>query len=286
MENFISILGERIWRPKNLDLFSTIKFMEQLHVRIFVVTPVLSTPSPSLNSGILAICKSIKQPNEYKLVTSCYCYQWINWRTHLKGDFGCWRFCSNVEHKQCKSKTHHNSPSNLQPNPSTWIRVMVREVPLPPSIFFIIILIKQRFLFLITDHTATVVDDHQMVIITVFSGSAVIWDLLVVQERVVGASRGGVAAKGKSVGFLFVGRICSVGLRSVRGVESWIGVVLDVAMLVYAICMGDCGGALDIVSTRVGLVCQSFMIFNNIVVMMHTIMVRHYCRVFLSMPNK
>lgn len=64
MENFISILGGRMRRPKNLDLFSTIKFMEQLHVRIFVVTPVLSTPSPSLNSGILAIYKSIKKPYE------------------------------------------------------------------------------------------------------------------------------------------------------------------------------------------------------------------------------
>lgn len=65
MENFMSILGGWMWRPKNLELFSMIKFIEELQVKIFVVTPLLSTPSPSLNSDILAICKSINKSYIY-----------------------------------------------------------------------------------------------------------------------------------------------------------------------------------------------------------------------------
>ena len=44
-----------MWRPYTLDLIFTSRFIEQLHVRNFVVTPVLSTPSPSWNWFILSI---------------------------------------------------------------------------------------------------------------------------------------------------------------------------------------------------------------------------------------
>lgn len=53
--------GGWMWRRKNLDLLSIPKLMEQLQLKIFVDTPLLSTPSPSLNSRTLSICNYFGQ---------------------------------------------------------------------------------------------------------------------------------------------------------------------------------------------------------------------------------
>lgn len=62
--------------------------------------------------------------------------------------------------------------------------------------------------------------------------------------------------------------------------EGGFGVVLDVAANICAVGVGESGGALDVVCTRVVLVHESLMVFNNVVVM-HPIMAGHYC-VFVS----
>lgn len=135
--------------------------------------------------------------------------------TYLNGDIGWWRFCSNVEHKQRNSEAHQNSPTHLQPNPSTRIRVAVREEPLPPSFSLpIIVLIKRPFLhilILISLVVTTAIDDNETINVSVLGGGGVtpvVGDLLVVQEGVAGATGGGVAAEGEARGFvLFVGRV-------------------------------------------------------------------------------